>query len=109
MQSNHKELGDISFNFMIGCDGKVYEGRGFNLVGAHTKGYNETSLGIAFIGQFCEQLPPSTSMQICKALLKMGVEDGHIAPDYKLVGQREVMPTLGPGQMLYDKLQTLRE
>lgn len=42
----------IYFSFIIGGDGKVYEGAGFHKVGAHTRGYNTRSLGIAFIGNF---------------------------------------------------------
>lgn len=42
----------IYFSFLIGGDGKVYEGVGFHKVGAHTRGYNTRSLGIAFIGNF---------------------------------------------------------
>lgn len=42
----------IHFSFLIGGDGKVYEGVGFHKVGAHTRGYNTRSLGIAFIGNF---------------------------------------------------------
>ncbi|WAR01603.1 PGSC2-like protein, partial [Mya arenaria] len=31
---------DIGYSFLIGGDGNVYEGRGWNFVGAHTKGLN---------------------------------------------------------------------
>lgn len=37
---------------MIGGDGNVYEGAGFHKVGAHTRGYNSRSIGIAMIGNF---------------------------------------------------------
>lgn len=36
---------------MIGNDGRVYEGRGWGMVGAHTYGYNSCSLGLGFIGK----------------------------------------------------------
>lgn len=39
------------YNFLIGTDGSVYEGLGWNIVGYHTLGYNECSIGLAFIGQ----------------------------------------------------------
>lgn len=42
----------ICFSFLVGGDGNVYEGVGFHKVGAHTRGYNTRSLGIAFIGNF---------------------------------------------------------
>lgn len=38
--------------FLIGGNGKIYEGAGWNFVGAHTKGYNAKALGIAFIGDY---------------------------------------------------------
>lgn len=40
------------FSFLIGGDGNVYEGAGWHKVGAHTRGYNTRSLGIAFIGNY---------------------------------------------------------
>lgn len=41
---------DIGYNFMIGGDGNIYEGRGWHKQGAHTSGYNRGSIGIAYIG-----------------------------------------------------------
>jgi N-acetylmuramoyl-L-alanine amidase len=43
---------DIAFNFLIGDDGNVYEGRGWEVTGQHTPSFNEKSLGFAFIGNF---------------------------------------------------------
>jgi len=43
---------DIGYNFVIGEDGNVYEGRGWNYVGAHAPGYNTQSIGICIIGDF---------------------------------------------------------
>lgn len=40
------------YNFIIGNDGRVYEGRGWNKIGAHTFSYNSCSLGLAFIGKY---------------------------------------------------------
>lgn len=36
---------DIGYSFMVGEDGNVYEGRGWDQVGAHTYGYNTVGLG----------------------------------------------------------------
>lgn len=43
---------DIGYNFVIGEDGNVYEGRGWDYVGAHAPGYNTQSIGICVIGDF---------------------------------------------------------
>ncbi len=44
----------IGYNFYVRRDGKVYEGRGMEYVGAHTGGNNEDSIGIAFEGRYDE-------------------------------------------------------
>ena len=43
---------DIGYNFLVGEDGNVYEGRGWNIVGAHAPTYNFNSIGICVIGDF---------------------------------------------------------
>ena len=35
------EWSDIGYSFLTCGDGKIYEGRGWNTVGAHTRGYND--------------------------------------------------------------------
>ena len=43
---------DIGYNFVVGEDGNVYEGRGWEAVGAHAPTYNTKSIGICIIGDF---------------------------------------------------------
>ena len=43
---------DIGYQFVIGEDGNIYEGRGWNFIGAHAPGYNAQSIGISIIGDF---------------------------------------------------------
>ncbi|XP_055843963.1 peptidoglycan-recognition protein LE [Episyrphus balteatus] len=97
---------DIAYNFMIGNDGNIYEGRGWGHVGAHAKGYNHISVGISFIGCFMRDLPPARSLAACKKIIKRGVEQGYIAPDYKLIGHCQCTPTESPGRKLYEEIQT---
>jgi N-acetylmuramoyl-L-alanine amidase len=42
---------DIGYNFVVGEDGNVYEGRGWDNVGAHEPAYSK-SIGICIIGDF---------------------------------------------------------
>lgn len=37
-------------SFLVGDDGRVYEGVGWTVQGTHTPGYSNTSLGLAFFG-----------------------------------------------------------
>lgn len=41
---------DIGYHFVIGLDGELYEGRPIEQTGAHTKGHNFDSIGIAYVG-----------------------------------------------------------
>lgn len=43
---------DVGYNFLIGHDGTIYEGRGWTSVGAHCEGHNTETLGFAFIGDY---------------------------------------------------------
>lgn len=42
----------IGYNFYIRRDGTVYQGRGWDHVGAHCAGYNSASVGICFEGNY---------------------------------------------------------
>lgn len=85
---------DISFNFLIGGDGNVYIGRGWDQVGAHMPGYNKRSLSFAFIGTFQHQEPSAKQMNVTKLLLEEGVNLGKIDKDYKLYGAGTLQPTI---------------
>lgn len=43
---------DALFRFGIGGDGQIYEGRGFDVVGAHAPRFNDKSIGICMIGDW---------------------------------------------------------
>lgn len=58
---NHMKKGwrDIGYHFLIGLDGKVEVGRELEDVGAHVEGFNENSIGIAYVGGIdCEKFQP---------------------------------------------------
>lgn len=93
---------DIGYNFLVGGDGSAYYGRGWDYVGAHTKGYNKYSVGIAFIGTFNNDNPPRRQIEACQKLIKQGVVEGKLAKDYKLFAHRQLMSSLSPGDKVYD-------
>ena len=41
---------DIGYHFVIELDGSIRNGRDVEKIGAHTKGYNSTSIGICYVG-----------------------------------------------------------
>uniref|UniRef100_A0A6J0V0M9 Peptidoglycan recognition protein 1-like n=1 Tax=Pogona vitticeps TaxID=103695 RepID=A0A6J0V0M9_9SAUR len=88
---------DIAYSFLIGEDGYVYEGRGWRNEGAHTYGYNDLSLGIAFIGTFTEKLPNQAAWKALKCLLDFSVKVGYLASDYLIVAHSDISDMVSPG------------
>ncbi|XP_062620919.1 peptidoglycan recognition protein 1-like [Saccostrea cucullata] len=102
----NKGWSDIAYNFLIGEDGNVYEGRGWGKEGAHTLGHNKESIGICFIGNFEKRLPNQRALKAAKDLIRRGVEEGKIPTDFILKGHRDLRPNfLSPGECLYQGLQ----
>ncbi|KPI96213.1 Peptidoglycan-recognition protein SA [Papilio xuthus] len=101
---------DIPYNFIIGNDGRVYEGRGWGIEGAHTFGYNRCSVGLGFIGDYREELPVHarvTDLQIkrAKMILEEGVKLGYLATDYVVLGAKDLHLTASPGSNLYNAIR----
>ena len=65
-----QDYDDIGYNFLIGGDGNIYEGRGFGTKGAHSPCYHQYAYGIAFIGNFCRQMPESKALQAYEKLMQ---------------------------------------
>lgn len=97
---------DIGYNFLIGGDGYIFQGRGWDKLGAHVKSFNNVSIGIAFIGLFEDKLPSNASLSAAQELLKTGVIDGYIKEDYKLFGMRQLSKFNSPGQKLYELIKS---
>jgi len=60
---------DIGYNYLVGEDGNVYEGCGWDHVGAHVRYYNYVSLGFSVIGDFSKRLPNKAALDVVKQLI----------------------------------------
>uniref|UniRef100_A0A3Q4APF9 Uncharacterized protein n=1 Tax=Mola mola TaxID=94237 RepID=A0A3Q4APF9_MOLML len=103
-----RNFDDIGYNFLIGADGTVYEGRGWDVSGAHAKGNNHDSLGVAFMGNFNIDAPSMEAVSAVKLLLQSGVSQGLLHPDFVLKGHRDLDQTECPGEKLYVTLSKLK-
>ena len=67
---------DIGYSFLIGGDGKVYEGRGWGIEGGHTccTYYNRIGHAIAFVGNYVSVLPSTNMRNVAKKLIECGVK-----------------------------------
>ena len=68
----HKSLGwcGIGYNLYVTKDGKIYNGRPLDCVGAHTIGYNALSVGICFEGNFEVETMSDKQIQAGKKALE---------------------------------------
>ena len=49
----------------------MYEGRGWNVQGAHTAGFNSRGYGTCFIGDFTDAVPTQAAINAYMALLQV--------------------------------------
>ncbi|KAG3281597.1 peptidoglycan recognition protein 4 [Ictidomys tridecemlineatus] len=97
---------DVGYNFLVGQDGAVYEGVGWNVQGSRTPGYNDIALAISFMGTFTGTAPNASALEVATDLIQCAVVKGYLAPNYLLVGHSDVANTLSPGQALYNIIKT---
>ncbi|XP_037670255.1 peptidoglycan recognition protein 4 [Choloepus didactylus] len=97
---------DIGYNFLVGQDGAVYEGVGWNVQGSHTPGYNDIALGVAFMGTFTGSPPNAAALEAAQNLIQCAVDKKYLTPNYLLVGHSDLSSTLSPGQALYNIIRT---
>ncbi|XP_026851310.2 peptidoglycan recognition protein 5 [Electrophorus electricus] len=108
MHVEERGFEDIGYNFLLGQDGTVYEGRGWGIVGAHAKNHNLNSIGIAFMGNFNDYSPSSSALSAAQILIRCGVAQGFLNPNFVILGHRDIANTECPGEYLYSSLATLR-
>ncbi len=124
---------DIGYNFLVDKCGTIYEGRAGGVAkrvrGAHTTGFNSSSVGIAVIGTYSRSKPSSAAVKavVRLAAWKLGLygmnprgktylksAGGNLYQKGKNVrlnvisGHRDGFATDCPGAKLYRKLGTAR-
>ncbi|KAJ6619660.1 Peptidoglycan-recognition protein LF, partial [Pseudolycoriella hygida] len=106
IQGHHMNVNgwdDIGLNFLVGGDGRAYEGCGYT-VGAHTKNYNAVSICIGFIGDFRTYEAPEKQLKAAQRLIDAGVDLKLIHPEYVVYGQRQLRNLDSPGILLYNQI-----
>lgn len=101
-------LSDISYNYIIGEDGNIYEGRG-TYKGAHTRGNkdgafpgvsNSNTIGIAILGDFREETPNEIALQAFDSLIKILRSDGVLKECVTLIAKSDIDGSESPGKKL---------
>lgn len=98
---NEQGWSDIAYSFAVDQAGRVYECRGWGARGAHTDGFNSTSMAIFFtIGE--GQTPTPKALQAAEWLMLEGVKHGWDSDRAR--PHSELVATSCPGDALRDYL-----
>ena len=97
---------DIGYNFCIGDNAQIYEGRGWNRAGAHSPSFNSRSIGFCFMGAFNTVLPPAAALSTAQAFVICSRDWGRLTTTYRVMGHRQDVATTCPGNSLYANVQT---
>ena len=95
IQTQDSNLDDIPYNYLIGGDGRIYEGRGIKYQGQHTANldateYNSIGICIAFIGNYQITVPVTTQISLLTRFIDFYNDNGSIADDYIIVLQDDL-------------------
>ncbi|EAL40487.3 AGAP005203-PE [Anopheles gambiae str. PEST] len=103
-----KNYDDITYNFLIGGDGHIYEGRNWHKIGATIPGYNSRSITVAFVGEYnYGGKPTKKQIELLKYLLHFGAKERHLKEGYRIYASEQLDPTVGTGKWLIEALHSL--
>lgn len=112
---NERKWSDIGYHFLIGVDGKCFEGRELKWQGAHVAKHNKGNIGLCFLGCFesseANMVEPTNEM-----IIKMGEMIGVLAAKYDIDVSRvtvkghkehEDAHTLCPGDLVLARMDEI--
>jgi hypothetical protein len=100
---------DIGYHLLVGPDGIVFEGRARDARGAHARGHNASSLGIAVIGDFSSVPPAPAALAALRRCIEWLTSEIDLQVSAEtVVGHGEIARTACPGASLLQRLHQLR-
>jgi hypothetical protein len=97
---NEKHWAAIGYHYIVGRDGRIYEGRPVRYQGAHVLSENANNLGISVIGDFQVHLPNPRQLVALRAFLNDSRTRYHV-PVSRVYGHRDLNRSICPGDALY--------
>lgn len=87
---DNNKWSDIGYHFLVGIDGKCFEGRELAFQGAHVYAHNKNNIGICFLG--CFDTSQSNKVETSDAMIdKMGELIGVLAAHFGIDITRETI------------------
>jgi N-acetylmuramoyl-L-alanine amidase len=95
---------DIPYHFVIDTDGTLHATRPLTRMGAHCKGHNADSIGVALMGNL-DKTPPTEAQVAALTRLLADLRRQFPVP---VVGHGDLRPTACPGRYLRPVLDAIR-
>ena len=95
---------DIPYHFVITADGAVHATRPLERMGAHCKGHNADSIGIALMGNL-DRVPPTEQQVAALTRLLAELRRKYPVPVY---GHNDLRATACPGKFMRPVLDAIR-
>lgn len=107
---NSRGWKDIGYHFLVGPDGKIFQGRPETVSGAHVIP-NNGKVGVCVIGDFENGQDTVTPVQreAVVGILTWLAGTYGVTPSSEIFGHRDWMSTDCPGQTLYEDLPNIRQ
>jgi peptidoglycan hydrolase-like protein with peptidoglycan-binding domain len=86
----------FGYHYFINKRGEIFKGRPDDTIGSHAKGYNATSLGLCFEGDFDKEIPTQEQIDAGLELVKYLKKKYNIK---KVKGHKNLMATSCPGSL----------
>lgn len=101
------ELPDIRYNFLVGGDGAIYFGRGWDTENEqYNSYYSKHGISIAFIGNFNINLPPPKQLEATKMFIEHEINFENITTNYRIHGECQLITKSdSPGSALFRIIQ----
>ena len=95
---------DIPYHYVITADGTVHATRPLERMGAHCRGHNADSVGVALMGNL-DKVPPTEAQVASLTRLLADLQRKWCVP---IVGHGDLRPTACPGKFLRPVLDAIR-
>lgn len=93
-------LCDIYCNFLIGGDGSIYVGRGWDVRNAQ----RDRTIDIVFMGSFDDEILTDTMIEAALLLIQFGANQGKLVQDYIVVNHNQTASQRSPGRNVFESV-----
>lgn len=112
LQLAYSNLKDIPYNFLVGDDGFMYEGRGYRFQGDLPENnlassFEKIGIIVAFIGTFDDRQPSQRQIATFNEFLANSVQRDYLKKNYKIISQDQLVMLVPVAAGLLESLKLM--